>query len=166
MGSSILSEVDDTSILRTGLPTCYWRPLNWLPASRLLRPRSGLERSDFVLWPDSADLRAATSRPLSGVVPAYDDVVGMAQCVQVSRNAGMTVLPRGRAVGVREAEQPAQLTRGQPLGGGAAEEQPAFLRRRLRIVARPSRLTTLPLRRIRMARSRPGSVAVKVKFRL
>src|SRR4051812_27610779 len=54
MGSSILSEVDDTSILRTGLPTCYWRPLNWLPASRLLRPRSGLERSDFVPWPDSA----------------------------------------------------------------------------------------------------------------
>src|SRR4051812_40720529 len=53
MGSSILSEVDDTSILRTGLPTCYWRPLNWLPASRLLRPRSGLERSDFVPWPQA-----------------------------------------------------------------------------------------------------------------
>src|SRR6267142_3528196 len=30
MGSSVLSEVDDTSILRTGLSTCYWRPLNWL----------------------------------------------------------------------------------------------------------------------------------------
>src|SRR5882672_114875 len=51
MGSSVLSEVDDTSILRTGLSTCYWRPLNWLPASRLLPPRSGLERSDFVPWP-------------------------------------------------------------------------------------------------------------------
>ena len=51
MGSSFLSEVDDTSILRTGLSTCYWRPLNWLPASRLLPPRSGLERSDFVPWP-------------------------------------------------------------------------------------------------------------------
>jgi len=51
MGSSILSEVDDTSILRTGLSNCYWRPLNWLPASRLLPPRSGLERSDFVPWP-------------------------------------------------------------------------------------------------------------------
>jgi len=49
MGSSILSEVDDTSILRTGLSTCYWRPLGRLPASRLRPPRSGLERSDFVL---------------------------------------------------------------------------------------------------------------------
>src|SRR5438445_10657424 len=54
MGSSILSEVDDTSILRTGLSTCYWHPLDWLPASRLLRPRSGLERSDFVPWPLAA----------------------------------------------------------------------------------------------------------------
>src|ERR1700722_19981664 len=51
MGSSILSEVDDTSILRTGLSTCYWRPLGRLPASRLRPPRSGLERSDFVQWP-------------------------------------------------------------------------------------------------------------------
>jgi len=48
MESSILSEVDDTSILRTGLSTCYWCPLDWQPASRLLPPRSGLERSDFV----------------------------------------------------------------------------------------------------------------------
>ena len=53
MGSSILSEVDDTSILRTGLSTRYWRPFGWLRASRLSPPRSGLERSDFVLWPFS-----------------------------------------------------------------------------------------------------------------
>src|SRR6516225_5426620 len=51
MESSILSEVDDTSILRTGLPS----PLR--PSSQLatglspLAPRSGLERSDFVLCP-------------------------------------------------------------------------------------------------------------------
>src|SRR5215472_8094874 len=30
------------------LPPRYRCPLNWLPASRLLLPRSGLERSDFV----------------------------------------------------------------------------------------------------------------------
>ena len=30
MGNSILSEVDVTSILRTGLSTCYWLSLNWL----------------------------------------------------------------------------------------------------------------------------------------
>jgi hypothetical protein len=55
MESSILSEVDDTSILRTGLSTCYWCPLDWQPASRLLPPRSGLERSDFVPWHEAAD---------------------------------------------------------------------------------------------------------------
>jgi hypothetical protein len=33
------------------LPPRYHRPLHQLPASRLLPPRSGLERSDFVLWP-------------------------------------------------------------------------------------------------------------------
>jgi hypothetical protein len=53
MGSSFLSEVDDTSILRTGALHRYHYPLTWLPASRLLPPRSGLERSDFVRCPDS-----------------------------------------------------------------------------------------------------------------
>jgi hypothetical protein len=50
MESSILSEVDDTSILRTGLPTPLWSSSQLLLASRLLPPRSGLERSDFVPW--------------------------------------------------------------------------------------------------------------------
>src|ERR1700730_1498011 len=50
MGSSFLSEVDDTSILRTGALHRYHYPLSWPPASRLLLPRSGLERSDFVQW--------------------------------------------------------------------------------------------------------------------
>ena len=36
-----MSEVDDTSILRTGLPTRYGRPLNWLPPSRLLPRAAG-----------------------------------------------------------------------------------------------------------------------------
>jgi hypothetical protein len=40
----------NTSILRTALSTRYWRPFGWLRASRLLPPRSGLERSDFVHW--------------------------------------------------------------------------------------------------------------------
>jgi hypothetical protein len=34
-----------------GSPRRYGHPLNWLPASRLLPPRSGLERSDFVHCP-------------------------------------------------------------------------------------------------------------------
>src|SRR6266516_4465193 len=50
MGSSFLSEVDDTSILRTGALHRYHYPLTWLSASRFLLPRSGLERSDFVPW--------------------------------------------------------------------------------------------------------------------
>ena len=31
-------------------------PLDRLPASRLLPPHSGLERSDFVLWPISTEI--------------------------------------------------------------------------------------------------------------
>src|SRR6266705_6513007 len=51
MGNSILSEVDNTSISGRGSQTRQRFPLSWLPVSRLLPPRSGLERSDFVLWP-------------------------------------------------------------------------------------------------------------------
>jgi len=43
-----------------GALQCYHYPLNGLPASRLLLPRSGLERSDFVLWPFSI---APNARP-------------------------------------------------------------------------------------------------------
>src|ERR1700739_2367919 len=50
MESSSLIEVYNTSILRTGALHCYHYTLNRLPAPRLLLPRSGLERSDFVLW--------------------------------------------------------------------------------------------------------------------
>jgi len=39
----------DISILRTSSPFDYRCPLDWLPTSRLLPPRSGLERSDLVL---------------------------------------------------------------------------------------------------------------------
>jgi hypothetical protein len=38
------------------LPPRHRCPLTWLPASRLLLPRSGLERSDFVPWRE-ADIR-------------------------------------------------------------------------------------------------------------
>src|SRR5450631_685695 len=48
MESSILSEVDNTSISGRSSQTRQRFPLSWLPVSR--PPRSGLERSDFVLW--------------------------------------------------------------------------------------------------------------------
>src|SRR6516164_10418539 len=48
MESSILSEVDDTSILRTGLPTPLWLSSQLATDLSPLAPRSGLERSDFV----------------------------------------------------------------------------------------------------------------------
>jgi hypothetical protein len=38
-----------------------------LPASRLLPPRSGLERSDFVLWPDAELIQCLPSRRLPRV---------------------------------------------------------------------------------------------------
>ena len=50
MESSILSEVDDTSILRTGLPTPLWPSAQLATGHSPLAPRSGLERSDFVQW--------------------------------------------------------------------------------------------------------------------
>src|SRR5262249_3888132 len=68
MESSILSEVDDTSILRTVLSICYWHALDWLPASRLTPPRSGLERSDFVPWPVCEILAPAKKRLVIGVL--------------------------------------------------------------------------------------------------
>jgi len=53
MESSILSEVNDASILRTGLPTDYAVISTSLPshivAGLRLRTRAALERSDFVL---------------------------------------------------------------------------------------------------------------------
>ena len=60
MGSSILSEVDNTSISGRGSQTRQRFPLSWLPASRLLPPRSGLERSDFVHW-HKADVPLASA---------------------------------------------------------------------------------------------------------
>ena len=47
------------------LPRRYHRPLNWLPAYRLLLPRSGLKRSDFVHWPIASFRCRAISGPLS-----------------------------------------------------------------------------------------------------
>ena len=45
MESSILSEVDDTSILRTGSPRRYGRPLNWLrPLASCPAQRAGAQR--------------------------------------------------------------------------------------------------------------------------
>ena len=39
--------------------THYRRPLHRLPVSRLLLPRSGLERSDFVLWHETVMAKPA-----------------------------------------------------------------------------------------------------------
>src|SRR6201984_1665664 len=49
MESSILSEVDDPSIPRTGLPRRYACPLNWLPASRLLPRAAGWSAATLCL---------------------------------------------------------------------------------------------------------------------
>src|SRR5215472_7710597 len=66
MESSFLIEASKTSILRTGALHRYHYLLTWLPASRLLLPRSGLEPSDFVLWPFATYCAAAPLRSLTG----------------------------------------------------------------------------------------------------
>jgi len=48
-----------------GALQCYHYPLNGLPASRLLLPRSGLERSDFVQGPIATFAAIAQRRPVS-----------------------------------------------------------------------------------------------------
>jgi hypothetical protein len=69
MESSILSEVRDTSILRTGLSTDY-AVISTSLASQIVAgrsacaPRSGLERSDFVPLAVSAVHRARLERVL------------------------------------------------------------------------------------------------------
>src|SRR6266545_199745 len=61
-----------------------------LPASRLLPPRSGLERSDFVPWPEPEE----PSRPLSG---RYWWVSGRGSSLLGRRAAGRSPTFRGRA---------------------------------------------------------------------
>src|ERR1700741_4647239 len=59
MGSSILSEGCQHLDSQDGALQRYHYSLNRLPASRLLLPRSGLERSDFVLWPFATKIHVA-----------------------------------------------------------------------------------------------------------
>ena len=61
MESSILSEVDDTPILRTGLPLPLWPSSQLATGLSPLAPRSGLERSDFVHWHIADDGLAAST---------------------------------------------------------------------------------------------------------
>ena len=67
MGSSILSEGCQHLDSQDGALQCYYDPLNRLPVSRLLLPLSGLERSDFVRWPDADLVQRLPSRQLLGV---------------------------------------------------------------------------------------------------
>src|SRR6516225_7559693 len=63
MESSILSEVDDTSILRTGLPTPLWLSSQLATGLSPLAQRSGLERSDFAPCPLRDFRGRANKRP-------------------------------------------------------------------------------------------------------
>src|SRR6267143_4773922 len=84
MESSILSEVDETSILRTGLPRRYACPLNWLPASRLLPRAAGWSAATLCFDPkptvgrftdDRLRIRLRGSERLSGARKAmFEDM--------------------------------------------------------------------------------------------
>jgi hypothetical protein len=69
MESSILSEVDDTSILRTGLPTPLCLSSQLATGLSPLAPRSGLERSDFVLLTQSRRLGISPAPDCCGADP-------------------------------------------------------------------------------------------------
>ena len=79
------------SILRTGLPTRYWGPLGWLRASRLLPPRSGLERSDFVRWPIASVPRSIGMVAIEGITGPPRDIGKTApRGVALNRRASQT----------------------------------------------------------------------------
>ena len=61
-----MDEVDDTSIFKTGRPARYRGSLLRLPHSRSGYPRSGLSRSDFVLWPITRQLPEQRNCPPLG----------------------------------------------------------------------------------------------------
>jgi hypothetical protein len=63
MESSILSEVDDTSILRTGLPRRYACPLNWLPASRLAPRAAGWSAATLCHDPRETSWKRGARQP-------------------------------------------------------------------------------------------------------
>jgi hypothetical protein len=77
MESSILSEVNDASILRTGLSTDYVVISTSLASrntagSPLVLPRCGLERSDFVGRPEAVYRAARDNHPLCEGISAAD----------------------------------------------------------------------------------------------
>src|SRR5438132_4355209 len=77
MESSILSEVDDTSILRTELPASLWLSSQLATGLSPRAPRSGLERSDFVPWhlaAESASRRVFRCSGRSGPVTGRPDL--------------------------------------------------------------------------------------------
>src|SRR6516162_3009433 len=77
MGSSILSEGCNHLDSQDGALQRYHYSLNRLPASRLLLPRSGLERSDFVQWPGAAGIwrcsKSAAIRGTAVVAPTQSE---------------------------------------------------------------------------------------------
>jgi hypothetical protein len=66
------------------LPPRHRCPLTWLPASRLLLPRSGLERSDFVHWGNAGSGRR---------------VVKKMRLTRASRSTSVQVIKRHRCAG-------------------------------------------------------------------
>src|SRR6516225_3299789 len=67
MESSILSEVDDTSILRTGSPRRYGCPLNWLPTSRLLPRAAGWSAATLCHAPFRTSVNSAQIERVCGM---------------------------------------------------------------------------------------------------
>src|SRR6516225_4306512 len=97
MESSILSEVDDTSILRTCSPRRYSRPLNWLPASRLLPRAAGWSAATLCFAPKPTfDFDTEGGRGVGKRKSAWIEACGnVAPKIDVWRNLAPSSL-RGR----------------------------------------------------------------------
>src|ERR1700730_4842571 len=99
MESSVLSEVDDTSILRTGLPTPLCLSSQLATGLSPRAPRSGLEPSDFVHWHQASLPRLAPSVTTSAhtAFPELraDRLYHQARHGHAPRYGPVPVIPRG-----------------------------------------------------------------------
>src|SRR6516225_10511908 len=92
MESSILSEVDDTSILRTGSPRRYGCPLNWLPTSRLLPRAAGWSAATLCHGTLLTGWHLAVQVRFRGVVPPFAErTLATTECFDFGDQC--TVLP-------------------------------------------------------------------------
>jgi len=96
--NSVPREVDDSAIQVTSFATALsLSSLDRLRASRLLLPRSGLERSDFVHWPPSRSWAMSALPPLSGDKTSGEQAINDANDPYATARTTIRAIQAGRS---------------------------------------------------------------------